>query len=705
MIRRFAPICLAAALASALAPAQNQAPQTPDMVIRINVNLVQVDAVVTDGKGHPVTDLKPGDFEIRQDGKLQNITNFSYIDTTPGQTGVRGGPVHTAKKAANDPAAPPPVPLRTSQIRRTFAMVVDDLGLAATSLFYVRDALLRFVDQDMQPGDLAAVIRTSAGMGSLQQFTTDKRLLHRAIDQIRFTSFGRVGLDSFEPLGQGVRGTATVERASMMTAGSLSAIHGVVSGLRDLPGRKLLVLFTEDLRMVQQGASDARSMLAMNRLTDAADRSSVVISSIDPRGLQYYGPTAADRPGGMMAGANVASQRSADVFNSQDGMVRLADATGGLFLHNNNDIPGQLHRAVEDANGYYLIGYHPDASTFDRKTGEPSRFHHIQVRVKRAWLQVRSRKGFFGSQDAPRTIARTPQALLMRAATSPFTSSAIHLRMTGLFCRNQQIGSYVTALLYIDGNDIQFQDAPDSTHKAVLDMLSMTFNENGQMEDPRDQTHTITVTDEQYRKIRQDGFLFLLQHPVKKPGGYQVRVALRDVNSQRVGSASQYVEVPDTSKGQLTLTSILLQEASAAAAPDDTESVEGNVRSENPMTSAAVRSFPQGTAVAYSLRILNARADAAGVPQLEVEARVFRDGKQLLPSQPRALNVKAPVDFTHLGAGGQLTLGSTPPGDYVLQVIVTDQLAPQKSRVASQWMDFEVVDGNGARTAPLGAGR
>ena len=123
------------------------------------------------------------------------------------------------------------------------------------------------------------------------------------------------------------------------------------------------------------------------------------------------------------------------------------------------------------------------------------------------------------------------------------------------------------------------------------------------------------------------------------------------------------------------------------------------------MTSAAVRSFPQGTAVAYSLRILNARADAAGVPQLEVEARVFRDGKQLLPSQPRALNVKAPVDFTHLGAGGQLTLGSTPPGDYVLQVIVTDQLAPQKSRVASQWMDFEVVDGNGARTAPLGAGR
>src|SRR5918912_27660 len=79
----------------------------------------------------------------------------------------------------------PPVRLRPEQVRRTIALVVDDLGLSFESTAFVRQALKKFVDQQLQPGDLVAIIRTAGGIGALQQFTSDKRQLYAAIESIR----------------------------------------------------------------------------------------------------------------------------------------------------------------------------------------------------------------------------------------------------------------------------------------------------------------------------------------------------------------------------------------------------------------------------------------------------------------------------------------------------------------------------------------
>src|ERR1700732_3281542 len=138
MFRTFA---LGLALAAALA--QN----APETVIRINVNLVQVDAVVTDSKGKPVTDLQAQDFEILQDGKSQAITNFSYITTRPGGTRTVTAP--PAKQPRGAPP-PPPAVLKASSIKRTIALVVDDLGLSFESTAQIRRSLKKFVDEDMQ---------------------------------------------------------------------------------------------------------------------------------------------------------------------------------------------------------------------------------------------------------------------------------------------------------------------------------------------------------------------------------------------------------------------------------------------------------------------------------------------------------------------------------------------------------------------------
>src|SRR6266568_7936075 len=163
-----------------------QKPEEVD-VVRITTNLVQVDAVVTDKNGKVVTDLKPEEVQIFEDGRQQKITHFSYYVAESRSAEKPTKPVTVDKNA-------PPVPpnrLRPEDIRRTIALVVDDLGLSFESTYYVRRALKKFVDEQMQPGDLVAIIRTASGVGALQQFTSDKRLLYAAVERLKWYAAGR----------------------------------------------------------------------------------------------------------------------------------------------------------------------------------------------------------------------------------------------------------------------------------------------------------------------------------------------------------------------------------------------------------------------------------------------------------------------------------------------------------------------------------
>lgn len=679
-------------LAWAAVTAQTPPPAAPDTVIRINVNLVQMDAVVTDSSGKPVTDLTADDFEILQDGKRQRITNFSYVSTVSAR--AAGAAAVSAAPARAKRGAPPvpPARIKPEDIRRTVALVVDDLGLSFDSIARVRSSLRKFVDTEMQPGDLVAIIRTGAGMGALQQFTADKRMLYAAIDRVRFNAIGRVGVSSFAPLGEGdeMGAAAMEERNEIFSVGTLGAVRYVVDGLRELPGRKSVVLFSENLKLFSFNGENQRTMEAVERLTDAANRSSVVIYTVDPRGLQYTGLTAADNTSRMSARqiARVPMMRSAQEFRSREGLALLAEDTGGLFLYNTNDIDSALRKVMADSEGYYLIGYHPDASTFDPRTGRP-KFHHVAVKVMHTGLHVRTRSGFFGNSDrdaAP--VAHTRQAEIAHALASPFSTGSIHVRLTPLFTNAPQ-GSYLNTLLFIDGKDLQFTDEPDGWHKAVIDVVAATFGDNGQAVDSTDKTYTIRVKDAAYEQAR-NGLIYAVSHPIAKPGAYQMRLVVRDAASEQVGSASQFIEVPDVAKGRLTLSSVILKEQQQPGPPTPAHP-EGQVPTPNVQGSAAVRVFHQGEQILYGYEILNAETGAGQQPQIESQTRLFRDGKQVYEGKVNALSFNGQTDPKRLVAGGTLKLGAQiAPGDYVLQVTVTDKLAKEKYRTATQWMDFEV---------------
>src|SRR5579864_8074218 len=282
---------------TALAPVLAQVNPTPpaasrEPVLRITVNLVQVDAVVTDSSGRQVTNLTADDFEVLEDGRPQKITALSYVKVS------EPAPKHV-KANTRAPTTTPPPPgriLTPQQVSRTIVLMADDLGLSFESTARVRRSLKKFVDEQMQEGDLVAIIRTRGGMGALEQFTADKHILYAAIDRTRWYPMGRGGIGAFAPLGsdpierarsqrpgppgsqrqtdraETFRDQQTFEEArdENFMIGTLGAVNFVLRAVRDLPGRKAVILFSDGVPLFLRGQSRSRIVDAMRRLTDLA---------------------------------------------------------------------------------------------------------------------------------------------------------------------------------------------------------------------------------------------------------------------------------------------------------------------------------------------------------------------------------------------------------------------------------------------------
>lgn len=710
---------------------EKQDKSAEDEVVRITTNLVQVDVTVTDKKGQPVTDLRPEEVEILEDDRQQKITNFSYVSLENAGSGQA-----VAAPTATDKAAPsvPPVRLRPEQIRRTLALVVDDLSLSFESAHFTRQSLKKFVDEQMQPGDLVAIIRTGGGIGALQQFTSDKRQLYAAIERVRFNLQGRGNIGAFAPIESDSLAEARAQmpnlpnagddereanrrdaaselnefREDIFSVGTLGAINYIVRGMKELPGRKSILLLSEGFSLTRRGEENTRVLEALRRLTDLANRASVVIYTMDARGLQTLGLTAEDSTAGQtpeQIESRLADRRDT-LFETQSGLAYLAQQTGGLAIRNTNDLSGGIKRVLEDQKGYYLIGYRPEEATFDPATGR-RRFHKLKIRIKRPGLNHRTRTGFFGiSEEEAVPARRTRDEQLAGAITSPFNANGVGLRLTSLFGSDPKVGPFVRSIMHINLRDLTFVDEPDGWHKTVFDVLALTFGDNGQVIDQTSRIQTIRLRGDTYERALRNGLVYNLSVPIKKAGAYQLRAALRDTASERVGSASQFIEVPDLKKNRLTISGLVLQGLDPAAAQksaqaqaqngaspagtDEAQKAEDETSNLDPQASPALRRFQRGMVMQYGFVIYNAKLTPA--PQLTTQLRLFRDGKLIFTGKVTPLNIAGQTDLKRIAGGAGLQLGTDmAPGEYVLQIIATDALAKDKYRTATQWMDFEIV--------------
>jgi VWFA-related protein len=727
----------------ALVPTGRPFPQNnpdQDLVIRVNVNLVQVDATVTNSKDEPVTDLTAGDFVILQDGRPQEITNFAYVRRdSAGPVAPEVKPAVESKSDAKLPP-PPPVPLKREKVHRTIALVVDDLGISMVTMTQVRQALKKWIDQEMRQNDLVTLVLTGRGEGVLQQFTNDKRVLYAALGHVQYNAASRVGTTPFERVdgreqmsgsagngqqaqqqpqqpeqkgGRDPSGFAKAnpkeERDLLYTLFTMGSIEEVIKGLKDLPGRKDLIFVSESMKVMfedNKTPSQGRELVLkerLQRLVDNANKAAVVIHSIDPRGVLYTGMSAEDNVATQSDDdvADIYAQRSAQLINTQDGMVKIAQQTGGLFIQNHNDIDRAVAKAVDDGEGYYLIGYQPNEATIsEMKTGK-SKFHDIRVSVKRPGSRVRTRSRFFSTPEEispPDIMARKER--VQEALSSPFAAGNIPVRLTALYSQTKGDKPCINALLHFDVNTLTFTEEPEGWRKAALEFVAGVYDAGGQQIEFTDKVWNLMVKAGAHENMKKNGLSFMLRVPVKDPGAYQVRLVLRDNRSGQIGSATQFVEVPDIRKNRLALSGIILaaDKTNPKAAMDREEGILDNEGSNG---TAAVRLFEPDTPVTYAYQILNAKADKNKTPRLQLQLRLFHDGQEVYEKKPSEMKMGVQGNTKRIIAVDQIQLNKLPPGYYVLQVAVTDMLAEEKERMAVQSIDFEVQKPNAAAKSSI----
>ena len=117
-------------------------------------------------------------------------------------------------------------------------------------------------------------------------------------------------------------------------------------------------------------------------MIDKANRSSAVVYTVDARGL------VAPEPG-----------KTGGLRSSQQGLLQLAEYTGGLAAVNGNDLSGALQRIEEQQKGYYLIGFKAPENISTVKPVSKAGYHSIKVGVNVHGLEAHSRSGFFGEID------------------------------------------------------------------------------------------------------------------------------------------------------------------------------------------------------------------------------------------------------------------------------------------------------------------
>ncbi|HUR97179.1 MAG TPA: VWA domain-containing protein, partial [Pyrinomonadaceae bacterium] len=703
-------------------------PDQDDPVVKISTDLIQVDVTVTDKNGKVVPDLEQADFEIFENGEKQNISNFAFLSRTASAVIVDGALASTPSPQSVTAASNKP--LSRAGVHRTIAVVIDDLNLSFGSIDLARRSLRKFVNEQMQPDDLVAIVRTRGGIGALQQFTSDKRILHAAIDSLRWNPAGG-SFDSLSSVSQNEsdiserftresdlvgggsskqqtvvlakdlahdkKGADASRNAASQAAGihaqtSLGAIKYVISGMKRLPGRKAMMLFSDGIEIGNDSVKERGSTIFgyLQDIADEANRASVVVYTFDTKGMRSMSIAASDNTYEIIDGhrGQKETARLKDFRDSQDGLTYFADRTGGRAFLNSDNLNLGIQRALDEQAGYYLLAYVPDAENFDP---QKRRFNKLEIKLKRPDLKVSFRSGFFSGGSNADSNDLTKDKALASALFSPFTQNEIALNMSALYADDKSDGPYVRSFLHIDARNLKFHDEA-GWKVATFDILAAAFGDNGMPAASKESKYTIKTRGATYDAMLREGFVYVLPVPLKKPGFYQFRVAVQDSETKAIGSAYQTVEIPDLSKARFALSGLAVENVSLQTwqniSAGKVGSRPGQVKIPSTLLyDTILRQFRAGSVLRYGCEVYSSATGGAAV--IETRATIYHNDRVVHNGNLNSIDVSNQKDRQRVKLSGAITLAdSLEPGDYILQITVSD---PTGNKTARQLLPFEIV--------------
>ncbi len=511
---------LVAIAMSVTQPVAQQAPagaQSPP-IFRADVNAVQLDVRAVDRDGRFVRDLSREDFQVYEDDAEQTLSTFALVDLpiVPGDT--RSIPTDPPDIASN----------RDAGEGRLYVLVLDDttppsddptmrIG-AAMRATRLRAIARNFVDRSLGPYDRASVAAISGRAALAQEFTSDRTRLTNVIDRYQ-ANFGQ---------------TFPSSCSHLRSVGA--SLRGVAGWLGQITGRrKAIVLIAERLGAPGRFADignlpdlDATLECEGNELRDlvnALARANVTLYILDPVGVPggRTGTPGRGRANVVPAVPNLVDDDSASDAGRKQGLVALAEATGGFAFLNSNDYESAYNRIVEENSSYYVLGYPAPQPARDR------RFHRIRVAVRRPGVRVQARSGYYDREPLrPRMVLPNVPRVLSDALQSPIPVSGFALRAAAVAVR-EPTGR--TSLAVVVEREPGRADVVVTLVKAGNDRAAVR-QEHGDI--PR-----------------------LVTRFAVEPGHYHIRVAAL-ADDGRSGSVLHEVDVPDFSKGRLAMTDIAL---------------------------------------------------------------------------------------------------------------------------------------------------
>jgi VWFA-related protein len=505
---------------------------------RAEIDSVQLDVRVVDEEGRFVRDLTASDLQILENGQPQAISTFAMVDI----------PIRVATPQTTVPSD---IATNTAASQgRLFVLVLDDLSTHPLRAVTVRELATYFVDHNLEDSDRLALITTSGRREVSHEFTSNRQRLHAVIDRFKGHSLAPA--------------EATDARQVFLDARStLRSLKSLAAWLGDLAGRRKAIVFISegiDFDIWNETLNPAGVMSFetstivddMRELVTAATRANVSIYPVDARGLPGT-PAPTVKPIPTLVHEDRVSMGWVQKGQS---LSELAATTGGVALVHSNAFAEAFDRIVEETSLYYLVGY---TSSNTRRDGQ---FRRIEARAIRPGLKATTRAGYAVRNE--RLENRAPVTPVIETLQSPLAvSSGLTLRVAAVPFRGTRSKASVGVVVHAGGNDLQMSTTA-GRFNGVLDVAIAAAGADGKSKDSERGTLRLQLQPATRERVAEYG-IRLLSHLDLPPGTYQIRVAAVDDGRAIRGSVQYDLDVPDFSKGALTLSGIVLISEAAGA--------------------------------------------------------------------------------------------------------------------------------------------
>jgi VWFA-related protein len=554
-LKRLLSLLLAAAIAFPLGAQKKPAePETPKLVENIDVRVINVDVVVTDKRGNPVTGLKAEDFEVFENSAPKPVSNFYEVEG--GRPKLEAFETGAAAPATEKVEIP-------DNMKRRIIFYVDNLSLAPFNRNRVFEQTKAFVKNVMRPGDEAMVATYNRSMKVRVPFTRDIAQIESNLDSLaKESGLGIANKSERKSTEDRIRDAQSYDEAVSIARQyaqsvehdlrqGVSSLNALMSTLAGVEGKKVLVLTSEGFpiqpgremfyfieEMAREKGWQGTSTMLEAMTFDSADEIQKVAKTANANGITVYTIHAAGLSGGMEMSAEHARAVSSNVSsaalsNTTESMQLIAQMTGGLASVNSNNFAGAFEKIHKDLDSYYSIGYRAGTERVDRQ-------RYLQVKVKNRDYRVRSRQTFVEKSVFAEMSDRVVANLLYRGKDNDL---AILARIgqpipvdDGLF--------RIPIDVQIPMESLTLLQQGESDHVGGFDVYVVVANKNNDMSDVARQQHQVRVSNTDMPKIKGKFYTYTLELLVER-GLNKISLGVVDQISNTTGFAREQIIAQD----------------------------------------------------------------------------------------------------------------------------------------------------------------